>query len=168
MGFIVLDHKNQRSPCSWKLRFFFLPLPLSQTATKRPSDETHFQKHDHHGPINQLTERPVHFRAFKASFNSILVRLEGWDLIQHNLEIDCLNIHQIITVCVICTMAVKVIMVFECNFIYEFGNLLRNFLITIEFSIEPPKAHNTTTQLMYDFMGPKPQTFPPSKHQMIV
>ena len=68
----------------------------------------------------------------------------------------------------ICTMAVKVIMVFECNFIYEFGNLIRNFPIPIEPSIEPPKAHNTTTLPMYDFIGPNPHTFLPNKQQMIV
>ena len=68
----------------------------------------------------------------------------------------------------ICTMAVKVIMVFECNFIYEFGNLIRNFPIPIEPSIERSTVPNTTTLPVYDFLGPNPRTFFPNKQQMIV
>ena len=147
--------------------FFYLLLP-SQTATKQPSDEIHLQKHGHHGRINWLAERPVHFKAFKASFNQMVVRLDSWDLIHHNWRIDWQNIHKIVIMCMICTMAVKVIMVFEWDFIYEFGNSLRNFPIPIELSIQPSKVHNTTTPPTYDFVGPKQQTFLPNNYQIVV
>ena len=64
-------------------------------------------------------------------------------------------------------MAHKVIVVFEWNFICEFGSLIRNFLIPIELSIEASIPHHTTTLPMYDFLRPNPHTFFPNKQQNI-
>ena len=56
-------------------------------------------------------------------------------------------------------MAHKVIMVFDWNFICEFGNLTRNFPNPIELSIRNTKYNNTPTPTMYYCLPPNPPKF---------
>ena len=98
----------------------------------------------------------------------MVARLDNWDLIHFKLIIDFKNIYKIIVICMICTMAVKVIMVFEWNFFCQFGNSNGNFLITIKLSIGVSTDHNTTTPSLYDSLGPHSRTIFPNQQQNIV